>query len=136
VDEFWALYGDIDEVVTDSAEVEVSGCDIPTALPPGIAPEVGLVPASDPFAEAAELWTPPALAEVKEYIDGVDMRFPSDSAAGLRGFKAASGNKGCLDMSAMLPAANFGVSRSSMADSGRGLPLSPVQVSEFSDGRR
>jgi hypothetical protein len=75
------LYGDIDEVVTDSAEVEVSGCDVPKALPPVIAPDVGLVPASDPLAEAPELCIPPALAELREYIDDVDMRFTSDSAA-------------------------------------------------------
>jgi hypothetical protein len=136
VEELWGLYGDIDEVVTDSADVEVSGCEIPTALPPGRAPDVGLVPASDPFAEVPELCTPPALVEIKEYIEDVDMRFTSGSAAELRGFKAASGNGGCLVMSAMLPAANLGVSKSSIADSGRGLSVPPVQTSEFSDGRR
>jgi len=130
------LYGDIDEVVIDSAEVEVSGCDTPTALPPGIAPDAGLVPGSDPLAEAAELCTTPARAELKEYTEDVDMRFLSDSTAEPRGFKAASGKDGCLGMSAMLPAANFGVSKSSIADSGRGLPVLPVQTSEFSDGRR
>lgn len=123
-------------MVTDSAEVEVSGCDNPTALHPGIAPDVGLVPASDPLAEAPELCTPPALTELKEYIEDVDMRLRSDSAAEPRKFKAASGNEGCLNMSAMLPAANLGVSKSSMADSGRGLHVPPVQTSEFSDGRR
>ncbi len=135
-DKFWAVYGDIDEVVTESAEVEVSACDDPTALPAGIAPGVGLVPASDPLVEVAELCTPPALAELKEYIEDVDMRFPSFSAPDAREFKAASGNEGCLDVSAMIPAANLGVSKSSMADSGRGLPVPPVQTSEFSEGRR
>jgi hypothetical protein len=135
VDKFWALYGD-EEVVTESGEVAVSGCDIPMALPPGMAPDGGLVPGSDPLAEAAELCTPPALAEVKEYIEDVDMRLPSVSAADARRFKAASGNEGCLYRSARLPPANFGVSESSIADSGRGLSVPPVQTSDCSDGRR
>jgi hypothetical protein len=123
-------------VVTDSGEVEVPGCDNPIFLPPGIVPDAGLVPASDPLAEAGELCTPPALGELNEYIEEVDIRFPSDSATEPRRLKAASGNGRCLDISAMLPAANLGVSKSSMADSGRGLPVPPVQTSEFSDGRR
>jgi hypothetical protein len=123
-------------VVTDSTDVEVSGGDVPIALPPGILPDVGLVPVSDPFAELAELGTPPALAEFKEYIEEVDMRFPSDSAVVLRGLKAASGNEGCLERSTILPATNFGVSKSSITDSGLGLPVPPDQISELSDGLR
>ncbi len=97
-------------------------------------PEAGLVPGSDPVTEAAELGPPPALAELKEYIEDVNIRFASGSAMEPRGFKAASGKEGCLEMSAMLPAASFGVSKSSIADSGRGLPVLPVQISEFSEG--
>jgi len=123
-------------VVTDSTDVEVSGGDVPIALPAGIFPDVGLVPASDSVAEAAGLGAPPALAGLEEYIEEVDTRFPSDSAARLRGLKAASGNKGCLERSAIMPAANFGVSKSSMTDSGRGLPLPPDQISELSNGLR
>lgn len=136
MDEFWTLCEETDEVVTDSTDVEVSGGDVPIGFTPGKFPDVGLVPVSDPFAEAAELGTPPALAEFKEYIEEVDVRFPSDSPVRLRGSKAASGNEGCLESSAIVPAASFGVSKSSMTDSGRGLPVPPDQISEFSDGLR
>ncbi len=53
-------------MVTDNIDVEVSGGDVPISLPPGIFPDEGLAPASDPIAEAAELCTPPGRVGFKE----------------------------------------------------------------------
>lgn len=64
------------------------------------------------------------------------MRFAPRSVEELRAFKAASGNIGCFVKSDMLPGANFGVSKSSMANSGRGLPALLPQNSDASDGLR
>lgn len=78
------------------AEVAVSGCDIPSPLFGDKVPDVDLVvvPGSDPFAEAAELSTPPALAELSEYIDEIDIRFVSFSVIERLGPRAASGSRG------------------------------------------
>ena len=40
---------------------------------------VAEAPGSEPFADAVELGAPPALTDVKEYIEDTDMRFGSRS---------------------------------------------------------
>jgi hypothetical protein len=47
----------VEEVTTDTAEVEVSGCESPTALVGDKVADgvLGVVPVSDPFTDAAEL---------------------------------------------------------------------------------
>ncbi len=82
----------------------------------GVVPEAGRVPASEPVAEAVELATPPALAELNEYNEDVDIRFDSLSMPEPRGLIAASGNVGCLLGSAIFPTVLFGVSKSSTAE--------------------
>jgi hypothetical protein len=58
----------VEEVTTDMADVDVSGCEILDALAEDKVPEADLtlVPFSDPLADAPELGTPPALAELSE----------------------------------------------------------------------
>lgn len=86
----------MEEVVTEIAEVATSGCEIPNALLLEIEFDAGLVPPSDPFTEVAGLCMPPALAELKEYIDDVDIRFAFKSVVEPCGLKLASGNGRCL----------------------------------------
>lgn len=92
VDEPWLPYGEVVDVVTDRAVVAAveSGGEIATPTPPEMLPEVGRPPASDPFAEVAELLSPPALAEPSEYMDEDDILLWSASVVP-RGLKAASG---------------------------------------------
>jgi hypothetical protein len=73
-------------------------------------------PTSDPLVEAAELGTPPALAELREYIDDTDIRFELISDNDGVG-RSASGSEECLVSSAMVAGGNFGVSQSSTAQS-------------------
>lgn len=72
-------------------------------------------PASDPFAEAAELGTPPALAELSEYIEDTDMRFESISDVDVLGRNARSGGWEGFESSAMAPGVDLGGSKSSTA---------------------
>ena len=123
------------DVVTESADVEISGWEILNPLPPDMPPDAGLLLTSEPLAEAVELCPPPARAEFKEYMDDVDMRLISKSVVEPRGRKAASGNGGCLGRSDILPAASFGVSKSSIADSVRGLFPPKAQKSDVPDSR-
>jgi hypothetical protein len=123
------------EVVTDNADVAVSGGKAARPFPALTLPEGGLELVSEPFTEAAEL-RPPALAEFNEYMDDVDILFVSRSELDPLCLTAGSGNDGYLYESIILPAANFGVSESSIANSGRGLPVLVVQTSEASDGLR
>jgi hypothetical protein len=124
------------EEVTDNTDVAVSGSKIARPLPAEMLPEGGLEPVSEPFAEAAGLG-PPALAELREYMDDVDILFvPISAADPLCCLRAGSGNDVHLNESAILPAVNFGVSESSIANSGSGLPVPLVQTSEESDGLR
>jgi len=86
------------------------------------APETDLllvpVPISDPLAEAAELGTPPALAELREYIEEIDIRFESYSDMETLDRTADSGKGVCFVSSAMVvPGESFGVSKSSTATS-------------------
>jgi len=60
-------------------------------------------PASDPFADAAELGGPPARTELSEYIDDTDMRFVSNSGIEGLGLRAGSGRCAYLDSSAIIP---------------------------------
>jgi hypothetical protein len=102
-------------------------------------PDAGRVPASDPFADVAELLSPPpppALAELIEYIDDDDIRFMSLSIVPPRGLNEASGSGVCLAGSAITPAASLGVPISSMAKSRPGLPVLSVQASEVPDSLR
>jgi hypothetical protein len=99
----------MEDVVTEIADVATSGCEIPRALLLETEPDAGLVPTSDPLTEVAGLWMPPALAEFREYIDDVDIRFVSMSVEP-RGLKLASGSTGCLCWSAIIPACSLGVS--------------------------
>lgn len=91
----------------------------------------GVAPESDPLTDGAELGPPPALAEFKEYIDETDNRFDSMSVSEGRCRMAASGNGEPLHSSAIVPADNRGVSKSSTAKSSLlplllGLPSSVV----------
>jgi hypothetical protein len=86
----------VDKATIDMAEVEVSGCDAPNPfaefkLPDGVL-EFSPLPASDPFIDAAELTTPPALAEVSEYTEDTERRFDSISASEGLVRSAGSGN--------------------------------------------
>lgn len=76
-----------------------------------------LFPISEPFADAAELGAPPALAELREYIEETDIRFGSRSEIDRLDRSAASGSGECFVSSAMVPEDNLGVSRSSIAHS-------------------
>lgn len=75
---------------------------------------IGIDPASDPVAEAAELGMPPALAEPSEYMEDTDMRFASDSEGA---FRAGSGSSVCFWSSAIVLKDSFGVSVLSIAKS-------------------
>lgn len=106
--------------------MDVSGWDVTELVfvPPG-ALEPG-PPTSDPLADAAELGTPPALAELSEYMDETDMRLGaiSDSDGAARSW--GSGNEELLESSAILVGASLGVSVSSTADSSLfGIPAFP-----------
>lgn len=83
-----------EEVTTDTVEVEVSGCESPSALVEDNVPDAALavVPISDPFADAAELGAPPALTELREYMEDTDMRFESISDIDGLGRNAGSGS--------------------------------------------
>jgi hypothetical protein len=111
----------VEEVTTDTAEVEVSGCDIPKALVGDKDPVDALlfvpVPTSEPFADAAELGAPPTLAELREYIEDTDMRFGSISDIDGLERRAGSGSGECFVSSAIVLEANRGVSKSSTAKS-------------------
>lgn len=114
-DDPWA----VDEVVTDTADVDVSGLEIPDGLleisvPDGVL-EGTPGPYSEPVTEPAELGTPPARTEVSEYTDDADMRFESASDIDCRGLDAGSGSSGCRVSLAIFPAGKRGVSRSSTA---------------------
>ncbi len=50
------------------------------------------VPASEPFADAAELGGPPARTELSEYRDDTDMRFVSNSGTEGLDRRAGSGS--------------------------------------------
>lgn len=91
------------------------------------------MPTSDPAAEAAELCTPPALAELKEYRDEVDMRLFSALVLDPALRIAGSGSGTYFAGSDMFPASNFGVSESSMAESLMEAVVPSVQASEASE---
>jgi hypothetical protein len=57
-----------------------------------IGPDAERVPVSDPLADVAELGAPPALAELREYMEDTDIRLFSLSAPEFRGLIADSGN--------------------------------------------
>ena len=81
-----------EDVVTDIAEVDASGwallvCD---KGPDGVR-VLDPVPASEPFADAAELGAPPARTELREYIEDTDIRFVSTASADGFGRSAGSG---------------------------------------------
>lgn len=100
-----------EEVTTDTADVEVSGCDTPRAFAgDNVTEDLPVAPFSDPFADAAELGTPPALTELREYMDDTDIRFPSNSVVEAFGRNAASGKCVCFASSAIAPAVNLGAS--------------------------
>jgi hypothetical protein len=92
------------------------------------------VPASEPFADAAELGTPPARTELREYIDDTDMRFVSISEIEGLVRRAGSGSAPCFDSSPIVPGLSLGVVKSSTAMSSalpfrsRPLPISPILV--------
>ena len=71
------------------------------------------VPASDPFADAAELGAPPARTELSEYIEETDMRFVDISPSDGRGLSAGSGSWGYLSSPMTMPGESFGVVKSS-----------------------
>ena len=121
-----------DEVVIDTADVEVSGCEMPKPLGADMLPEVALdpIPLSDPLFDAIELGAPPCLAELSEYILETDMRFELMSDMDALGRTAASGNGECFaESSTMFPEVNLGVP-GSMAKSLLGLRSPCAQVSE------
>jgi hypothetical protein len=98
-----------EEVMTDTAEVDVSGWDVTEPLLGDKLPLGPLAfgpPASEPLAEAAELCTPPARAELSEYTD-------SDGAAR----SEDSGSEECFESSAIFPGASLSMSESSTAKS-------------------
>ena len=104
-----------EDVVTEIADVDVSGPEAPSGLLFGDnVPDVDgtLYPPSDPLADAAELGAPPALADPNEYIDETDIRFVSMSGIDGRDRRAASGNCECFGSSAMTPGDSLGVSKS------------------------
>lgn len=75
-------------------------------------------PPSEPFADAAELGTPPARTELNEYIDDTDIRFDeSKSDMEGRGRSAPSGNCGCFVSSVIFPGESLGVSKSTAISS-------------------
>lgn len=121
-----------EEVTTDMADVEVSGCESASAFVGDNVPgaDLPVAPFSDPFADAAELGAPPALTELREYMDDTDIRFPSISVIEAFGRNAASGNWVCFESSAIAPAVNLGVSKSSTAISSR-----LVRLLGLEDGR-
>lgn len=101
------------------AEVEVSAPEMAIALVFGdSAPEFDLVlyPTSEPFADAAELCTPPpALTELNEYMEDTDIRFDSISGMDGRARREASGSCDTFESSDIIPGDNLGVSISSTA---------------------
>jgi hypothetical protein len=107
----------VEEVTTDTADVDVSACEIPSALAGDNVPEAVLaaVPVSDPLADVAELVAPPALAEPSEYIEDTDIRFESKSGIDGFGLNAGSGSWVCFESSAIVPDASRGVSKSTTA---------------------
>jgi hypothetical protein len=58
---------------------------------------------------------PPALAELSEYIEDTDIRFPSSSEIEAFGRNAGSGSCVCFESSAIAPDDSLGVSKSSTA---------------------
>ena len=87
----------VEEVTTDTADVDVSGGEIPIALVGDklIGALLAVVPLSEPFADAAELGVPPALTEESEYIEETDILFESISVIDGLGLNAGSGSCGC-----------------------------------------
>jgi hypothetical protein len=112
-----------DDVVTEILEVLVSGCEEPMPFVGDKAPDTDTalvfvpVPTSEPFAEAAELGTPPARAELREYTEEMDIRFELMSDRDGRERTAESGSSGCFEASAIMPGESLGVSKSSTATS-------------------
>ena len=109
-----------EEVITETAEVEISGWDVTEPLfgdngPDGVL-ELG-PPASDPLTDAAELGAPPALAELSEYMDEADIRLEPSSDHDGTARSAESDTEEFLASSAILPGANLGKSESSTTKS-------------------
>jgi hypothetical protein len=97
------------------------------------------IPASEPFADAAELGAPPARTELREYIEETDIRFDSSWSADGLGRRAGSGSAPAELISSVIPGDSRGVSKSTAKSSPLAL-LSNLwlyvdDAREWADGR-
>lgn len=113
-------------------------CELVGPCGPNCDPEGAVVETadgtSDPATEALELGIPPpALAELNEYREDVDIRLMSAFVADAVLRIPGSGKGVFFVLSDMIAAANFGVSESSIADSSIEAVVPSVQACEASE---